>query len=229
MTSALDNPAWHALTGHHAHLAETSTNGAARRYAPEVSPFGAVETLSEDGWVGMAEFAADSGMAMTARADRVVTPDGWREFFREAVTQYVAADLGRAPDLDLVDLCAADAPEMVELTALTEPGPFALRTQEMGSYLGLRREGRLVAMAGERLSLDGWTEVSAVCVHPDARREGLGGALTLAVAHRIRGRGDDAFLHVRDGNDPAHALYLEIGFEVRTQIEIAVLGPADES
>jgi len=223
----LDNPGWHALRGRQAPLAEWSGNRAAVRYAPEVSPFCAVDDASADAWDGLREFAGGGGVVLLARADPVDAPVGWRDLLRERVTQYVAADLPTRPDLSLDVLGVADASAMVELTALTQPGPFLARTHEMGTYYGLRRAGQLVAMAGERLNLDGWTEISAVCVHPDARREGLGGTLTLAVAHGIRDRGDEAFLHVRDGNDPAHTLYRTIGFQVRREVEIAVFGLAN--
>jgi N-acetylglutamate synthase-like GNAT family acetyltransferase len=106
---------------------------------------------------------------------------------------------------------------MLELTGVTEPGPFFVRTHEQGRYVGVRREGRLVAMAGERFRLPGFTEVSAVCTHPDVRGEGLGGALTLEISHGIRARGDEAFLHLLATNETAHRLYLKLGFRDRRQ------------
>ncbi|MDJ0847230.1 MAG: GNAT family N-acetyltransferase [Myxococcota bacterium] len=131
----------------------------------------------------------------------------------------VARELPPAPELAVVELGPADVPEMLELTQLTEPGPFLTRTIEMGRYLGARREGRLVAMAGERLRLPGWTEVSAVCTHPNAQRQGLGAALTLHAAEAIRERGDRVFLHVLEVNENAIRLYRALGFEVRRRVE----------
>jgi predicted GNAT family acetyltransferase len=118
----------------------------------------------------------------------------------------------------LVELGPDDSDEMVALVALTEPGPFSAETWRTGRYFGLRRHGALIAMAGERLRVEGWGEVSAVCVHPDARGEGLGAALTLAAAGAIAERGDRPMLHVAEANDPAHNLYRQLGFEVRRTV-----------
>lgn len=137
----------------------------------------------------------------------------------------MAGDLGEPPDLPLVELGPANADEMLALAKLTEPGPFGPRTGETGTYLGIREGGELIAMAGQRLRADGWGEVSGVCVHPRARRRGLGGALTLAVAADIRATGSEAMLHVREGNDAALALYDALGFEVRRMIVAGVVRP----
>ena len=109
---------------------------------------------------------------------------------------------------------------MLALAELTEPGPFLLRTPELGRYVGLRREGRLLAMAGERFRLPGYVEISAVCTHPDARGEGLAGELTLNVAHAIRAGGDEAFLHVLESNENATRLYQKLGFVIRRKVDV---------
>ena len=112
---------------------------------------------------------------------------------------------------------------MVRLAAETEPGPFGPNSHLTGRWFGVRQDGRLVAMAGERMRVEGHGEVSGVCVDPVARGEGLGAVVTLAAAHGIRQRGDRPMLHVRDGNDGAHRLYRRLGFEVRRSVVVAVL------
>jgi predicted GNAT family acetyltransferase len=120
-----------------------------------------------------------------------------------------------------------DVPELLELTRRTQPGPFRPRTIELGSYLGVRRDGALVAMAGQRLHPPGWTEISAVCTHPDHRGQGLASALVRALGHEIRGRGERPFLHAAATNDTAIALYESLGFAVRRAVTfLAVEAPA---
>ena len=119
-------------------------------------------------------------------------------------------------------LTEADVPEMLALTKLTEPGPFLPRTIELGSYFGIHESGSLVAMAGERLHLTGFTEVSAVCTHPDFRGRGYGNALMSAVISRIMRRGETPFLHVKTDN-AAVRLYQKLGFRIRAQLHLAVI------
>jgi predicted GNAT family acetyltransferase len=123
----------------------------------------------------------------------------------------------------VVELGASDVPEMIGLTTLTKPGPFNQRTHELGSYLGVRRECKLVAMAGERLKVPGFTEVSAVCTHPEHTGRGYAGLLMIEVMQRIRGQEETPFLHVREDNTRAIELYKRLGFVTRAQVQLAVL------
>ncbi|MFY9931472.1 MAG: GNAT family N-acetyltransferase, partial [Streptosporangiaceae bacterium] len=116
----------------------------------------------------------------------------------------------------------ADVPEMLALTGRTKPGPFLSRTVEMGTYLGIRRGGVLVAMAGERLHPPGWTEISAVCTDPAWRGHGLASRLVLAVAAGIRARGEIPFLHALASNVTAIRLYEELGFRLRRRVVFSV-------
>ena len=125
--------------------------------------------------------------------------------------------------LEAIPLGATDVPEMLELVAQTEPGPFLSRTIELGDYLGIRREGALVAMAGERFHLDGWTEISAVCTSPDHRGRGLASQLVGALIASIQRRSQRAFLHVLSTNTAAIGLYEQLGFEVRQTRTITVV------
>jgi ribosomal protein S18 acetylase RimI-like enzyme len=218
----LDNLAWHALNGVQADLADYASNGAAVRYRRKVSPICATDRTDVDAWNGLGELTRPGGYISLFRDEVSTPPAGWSEVFREEVSQYVATELDDPPDLDIISLGEADAEEMVALTKLTEPGPFSIKTYMTGNYFGIRREGQLLAMAGQRMRATGWGEVSAVCVHPDGLRQGLGAAMTLAAAKAITDRGDRVVLHVRDGNDPAHALYLSLGFEVRRLITVGI-------
>jgi ribosomal protein S18 acetylase RimI-like enzyme len=129
--------------------------------------------------------------------------------------QLVDDGVAAAPDAEAVPLGAADVPEMLDLVARTQPGPFLPRTVELGTYLGIRRQGALVAMAGERLHPPGWTEISAVCTDPDHRGQGLAARLVLAVAAGIKERGETPFLHTAARNTNAIRLYESLGFRLR--------------
>ena len=128
-----------------------------------------------------------------------------------------------AGDRPLLELGEADAKEMLALAELTKPGPFSLRTRELGAFLGVREGGRLAAMTGERLRLPGWTEVSAVCTHPEHLGRGHAAALMAETVRRIRARGEKAFLHVLPRNERAIALYERLGFARRTELVYAIL------
>src|SRR5207302_7608148 len=123
----------------------------------------------------------------------------------------------------ILELKPADSPEMVELAALTKPGPFGTRTHELGTYIGIRYGGKLVAMTGERLKVPGYTEVSAVCTHPEHTGKGYARVLMSEVMRGICDRGETAFLHVRQDNVRAIALYERLRFRERVQLNYAVL------
>jgi predicted GNAT family acetyltransferase len=128
---------------------------------------------------------------------------------------------GREEILKLED---ADAPEMLALAKLTEPGPFLARTHHhMGRFIGIRIDGRLAAMAGERFRFPGYTEVSGVCTHPDFRGRGLARRLSATVAAGIEARGERPFLHAWKSNRAAISLYESLGFELRSEVNVAVL------
>jgi predicted GNAT family acetyltransferase len=124
---------------------------------------------------------------------------------------------------ETICLGAEDATEMVELAKLTKPGPFGIRTHELGTYLGIRYEGKLVAMAGERLKVPGHTEVSAVCTHQDHTGKGYAAVLMRKIMRGIAERREIPFLHVRRDNTRAVALYERLGFRTRCTLHYAVL------
>ncbi|MFD5518791.1 GNAT family N-acetyltransferase [Streptomyces sp. NPDC127066] len=212
----LDNPALGSLTGPHAHFAER--RGRVLRYPLDVSPWLALpDDPGAADWVDLAALVGPGGDAPLAGFDGR-TPDGWEVVFSLEGVQLVDDGLDAAPDAEAVRLGPADVPDMLDLVERTQPGPFEPRTVELGTYLGIRREGALVAMAGERLHPPGWTEISAVCTDPGHRGEGLATRLILAVAHGIRERGETPFLHTAASNTGAIRLYELLGFRLRRRV-----------
>jgi ribosomal protein S18 acetylase RimI-like enzyme len=221
MSAELDNAAWHALTTVHADRAEVV--GGARRYPTDVCPFNAVEELDEGSWADLAKLAGPGGTSVLFRAEDVEVPPGWSLEYAAIGNQLVLDSLVEVPEIEAEPLGEGDADDMLELIAATKPGPFLPRTVTLGEYWGVRDGGRLVAMAGERVRLPGWTEVSAVCTHPDARGRGLAASLTQRVVRGIQARGEVPLLHVAEGNDGARRIYERLGFRFRTQVRFLIL------
>lgn len=222
----LDNAAWSALTGRHAWLA--IGGDVVRRYPDDVSPIvGIGDWRDPRVWDELVEvFGPGAEVRVSGEAPRA--PEGWQVTQEGSGVQLVLTDPSTPrPTTDAVELGAADAAEMLDLVARSRPGPFLPRTYVMGRYIGIRREGRLVAMAGERLQPEGWTEISAVTTDADHRRQGLATRLVLDVAHHIRERGDRPLLHAAAGNATAIRLYQQLGFTLRrhrTFVRIRVPG-----
>lgn len=190
-------------------------NGRVLRYPVDISPFVALPlTPDHQDWADMATLAGPGALIPLAGVEGQ-PPDGWEIVARGAGVQLVDDGVAARPDDEAVPLTAADVPEMLALVEQTKPGPFLPRTIDMGTYLGIRRDGRLVAMAGERLRPPGWTEISAVCTAPDYRGRGLSTRLVHAVAHGIRQRGETPFLHAAATNTNAIRLYQSLGFRLR--------------
>ncbi|MFC7310419.1 GNAT family N-acetyltransferase [Streptomyces monticola] len=209
----LDNPALASLAGPHAHFAER--RGRVLRYPVDVSPWLALpDDPDARDWADVAALAGP-GTELALAASEAVAPDGWESTFHVEGVQLVDDGIRAAHDPEAVRLGPDDVPEMLDLVARTRPGPFLPRTVEMGTYLGIRRGGALVAMAGERLRPPGYTEISAVCTDPDFRGQGLGGRLVLAVSAGIRERGEIPILHTGAQNTGAIRLYENLGFRLR--------------
>ena len=229
----LDNPVWWALRESQRSLG--SAIGRAVRFAPEVSPFGGFEGDPEPvDWEDMAGLTGPGAtVAVIATEEgQFVAPDGWTVSWTSPGVQMVGGKggIGRpgpppggVPTDAVVPLGVDDVPEMLALVAESRPGPFASRTVEFGGYVGVRREGRLVAMAGERLRPPGSAEISAVSTHPDHRRQGLAELLIGTVAAGITARREVPFLHAAGGNTNAIRLYQALGFTVRRTVWFTVL------
>jgi ribosomal protein S18 acetylase RimI-like enzyme len=215
--AVLDNPAWSALVGAHAHLAEG--NDLARRYPADVSPFAAVRSWDDPGvWDAVIELVGYDA-EFPGPPESVALPPGWvRGEPFQGVQLVETGRLHGRPDDEAVLLSAADVPEMLDLVARAQPGPFLPRTHLLGRYVGIRRDGRLAAMAGERLRPAGWTEISAVATDERYRGQGLATRLVLDVVHHIHERGARAMLHAAASNTHAIGLYEKLGFALRRRV-----------
>jgi ribosomal protein S18 acetylase RimI-like enzyme len=214
----LDNPAWHALHGPHASFAET--NDLAARYHPAVAPFAALpDEPTPEAWDALRSLVGPGRVAVLFR-DVVHLPDGWAELFRMPTLQMVGAGVEGVRSPHLETLGTSDAPAMLTLVEHTAPGPFSARTHELGTFLGVREGGSLVAMAGERMQPPGHVEISAVCTEPTHRGRGLASTLMKDLMARIRDRGEVPFLHVVVENVTAIRVYDALGFTRRRLVEV---------
>jgi ribosomal protein S18 acetylase RimI-like enzyme len=222
---ALDEPLRAALDGPHAHLAVR--HGRAVRYHPDVGPFLAPPRDAAE-WDDAATLAGDGGVVVVRSPEPLDPPPGW-EIARHlpGVQMVLPDDVPTPEDLTLVALTDTDVDAMLALVGRTKPGPFARRTHELGTYLGVRDDLLgLVAMAGERMHVPGATEISAVCTDPAVRGRGLATRLVLTLAAGIRARGEVPFLHASADNTTAIRLYSELGFTLRARPEfVAVRAP----
>ena len=221
---ALDNVIWQALTTRHARFAEGF--GRARRFVREVSPLTAFEVENPEGYAALASLVGAGGTAALFLDGAYEPRPGWELVAGGPMLQMVCENGGgqaRSDSPEIVGLGVKDSPEMLELATLTKPGPFGTRTHELGTYMGIRCGGKLVAMAGERLKVPGYTEVSAVCTHPEHTGKGYARVLMTEIMRGIRDRGEIPFLHVRSGNTRAIGVYEQLGFRTRAKPHFAVL------
>ena len=222
MNSSLDRPVWASLL-HAPQLAEG--RDLARRYRRDVNLFASARDDDSASLAALADLVGAGESVYLAQVPPVQVPPGLQivhsaQGVQMLAMQPVTPERGEEAVLALGD---ADAPEMLALAQLTEPGPFLPRTHTMGRFVGVRIGGRLAAMAGERMHFAGATEVSGVCTHPDFRGRGLARQLSSVVAHAIQQRGEQAFLHAWTTNHAAIALYESLGFQTRTEVQVAVL------
>lgn len=217
MSHPLDRPVWHALNGRLAHLAEGGP--LALLFRPDVNILGAAADDSPEAAVALAALAVAGEPFGTVEGVKMLPPPGMTAVAERQLAQMVLerppADWGTADWRGLDD---ADAVDMFELATMTRPGPWRTHSHLMGGFVGVNEGGRLLAMAGERMKLPGWTEVSGVCTHPGARGRGLATALMGVVIERVLARGEQAFLHTYADNHGAIALYRRLGFEIRREV-----------
>ncbi|HEX4049090.1 MAG TPA: GNAT family N-acetyltransferase [Elusimicrobiota bacterium] len=219
----LDRPIWEALSTTHASMAEGGS--LAKRYPREVSPLAALREQSPEAYAALGRLLAPEEAAVLFLNEPPRPPAGWT-LVRDGRLEQRVCSAPPAPPRSaagIEPLGPDEAPEMLALAELTKPGPFRSRTVEFGGYIGIRDAGRLVAMAGQRTRPAGYTEISAVCTHPDARGRGHAEALIAALARTIFGRGEIPFLGVRPDNEGARRLYERLGFKVRAVQRLAVV------
>jgi ribosomal protein S18 acetylase RimI-like enzyme len=226
----LDSPTWAALDGPNRRFAEI--HGGAARYRTDVAPFGALrdgpDTADPQQWADMAALAGPGAVVVLSGAEPT-PPPGWTVPDRIPGLQMEGSGVAAEPDPKAVQLGPDDVPEMLDLVRRTRPGPFRRQTHLLGGYLGIRDDaGALVGMAGQRLHVPGWIEISAVCTDPAHRGRGLAARLVRAVAAGIRDQGEVPFLHVAGTNTGAIRLYLALGFTGRRAVVFsAVRVPED--
>lgn len=231
MSHPLDRAVFNALTTRLAAFATPESDAAAVRIDPEVGVF-----------LAAADASLETRRALTALARRhpgaglVEREDGpMAEVLPEvavdrriALVQMTATTLtAGGPEMAVEPLTEADASEMLALATLTRPGPFRSATHRLGPFVGVKQGGKLVAMAGRRLRVDGFTELSGVCTHPDHRGRGYAAALSRAVVGEILASGEAAFLHAFADHDATIAFYRGLGFEIRARMTYTVLAEAE--
>jgi len=218
----LDRPVWESLASRHASLSE---GGAlAKRYQRDVNLFASARDDSPAALDALAALVEPGEHVYVLQVPEIAVPPALRATKTAPGVQMLATGpVEAAPADDVIMLGDADASEMLTLAQLTQPGPFLARTHVMGTFRGIRIDGRLAAMAGERMRMPGYTEVSGVCTHPDFRGRGFARRLSAIVANAVQARGETPFLHAWKDNRPAIALYEKLGFRLRAEVNVAVL------
>ena len=223
MSHPLDRPIWASLTTRQSPLAKGDAR--AMRFDPDYAMFAAAADDGDEAMAALASLVAAHGDTALVEADPVRLPPGVTVASQALCWQMIAHDPTPAgePAFEVVSLTEDDAPQMFALATLTRPGPYFARTHRLGDFVGVKQDGRLIAMAGERMKPDGFTEVSGVCTHPDARGRGYAGGLMRIVMARIAERGETPFLHVYAHNTGAIGLYETLGFALRREVTMTVL------
>jgi ribosomal protein S18 acetylase RimI-like enzyme len=225
VTHPLDKVVWNALAGRHRGFAEGDER--VRRYASTIAPFGAMTDRSPESFRTLHTLIEQHGPTTLVTVDEVVPPAGFSIMRRDTLLQMIwRGEPEPQNELPHVTLTVEDVPEILALVAATQPGPFGPRTIELGTYIGVRHEGKLAAMSGERMKPDGFTEISAVCVDPAFRGQGLAASLMNLLISVIVSRAETPFLHVLASNHGAIALYRKLGFVERRAMHLKTLGVA---
>jgi ribosomal protein S18 acetylase RimI-like enzyme len=233
----LDNPIWNALNTRQENFAVVQ--GPARKFPAEVTTLAGFAEPSQESLEALEQLLKPGKVVGLFLHQAAKLPAGltsfhelplaqmWREGDRHSAKGASASgNVARDSKEDFVELVIADVPEMVALAKLTEPGPFGTRTRELGTYIGIKKNGKLAAMAGERLKVPGFTEISAVCTHPTQTGHGYASALVAELTARIHARGETPFLHSREDNVRAIDVYKRLGFTQRLRFHLMVVGKA---
>ena len=220
----LENPVWSSLTS--AHRALARIHGLAARYPSDISPLSGLREFTPAAFADLCALTQPNEIVGLVTAAPIEVSADWEVMLSRRIDQMVCEQLNPSSAIEPLVLSDADVPEMLTLTAETQPGPFAARTIRMGKYLGVRSgDGQLMAMAGQRLSLDIFREISAVCTSPTHQGKGYAGRLMSLLAREILDDGKVPFLHVKTENASAKHLYAKLGFRVRHAMHFNVIRP----
>ncbi|MGN6596585.1 GNAT family N-acetyltransferase [Sphingopyxis terrae] len=220
----LDRPILSILTGRQAHLAQGDAR--AVRIDGDYGPFGAAADTGAAAQAALAALVPERGELWLVEGEAWPLPPGTREVKRAILTQMVAEGTPPEPRADdplIAPLGEADAAEMTALAEHAKPGPWGPKTHLYGPFFGVREEGRLLAMAGQRMLVPGMAEVSGVATWADCRGRGLARALIGHVMRAMAQRGEMPFLHSYADNEGAIALYESLGFRERRQVHVLVI------
>lgn len=218
----LDNHLWNALNGPLAR--HSRAVGQVRLLSPDIGAVAALEEVSPASARDLASALAVGAEILVIAPVPLVRSGQLDLLSVKPVLQMVAAQpVPTDPALSPLELGAADFPRMLALVDLARPGPLGPRAMELGSFFGIFAGDELVALAGERLRLNGYAEVATVCTHPHHRGKGYAKAVVSAVAQRIVEAGSVPFLGVDDGNIPAIRLYEQLGFAHRTTFYLSLV------
>lgn len=213
MHPLLHNPVYNALlTGDSRY---SHGNEQSKYFEEEMSPFAGFAEDNANGFDGLYDLLPEGRRILYANPSKISTPAGWQVQHEIGGLQFVyeGGDINKSFD-QLVPLNESHVDEMIALVKLTRPGPFGKRTIDFGSYFGVFEDGKLVAITGQRLHIENYTELSAVCTHPDHLGKGYASALLQHQLQIILSAGQKPFLHVRDDNKRAIAVYERLGFKV---------------
>ncbi len=191
--------------------------GVVKYFDEVVSPFVGFPLDHRSGFKDLYEQLPAGRRILYATTTPIEEPEGWQTAAYIKGSQFVFDDLNYAvePELNPVPLTFQHAQEMVQLAALTKPGPFNLRTMDFGHYYGFFENDKLVAMTGQRLHPGNYAEVSAVCTHPEHLGKGYATSLLQHQLTLICRQKKIPFLHVREDNERAITVYERLGFRLR--------------
>lgn len=224
MKHILDNPVWEALISGNARLSQGS--GPVRYLPRDISPFAGMKEFSAKNFKTLYELFPFESPAAIFTDEKFLVPDPWHIIKRiDGYQMLLIKALQPQPsDINIVKLGKQHVPEMLALTIQTNPGPFLSNTIAFGNYEGVLDNGKLVAMAGQRLHSHNFVEISAVCTHPDYLGRGYASQLILSQIRQIQANSKTAYLHVKRDNERAIKIYQSMGFEIRKEMVIYIIG-----
>jgi len=224
MEHVLDNPAWNALMTGNKHLSLGSED--VKFFDEQTSPFAGIKEYTEEGFQQLYNLYNGQSPKVVILKEEIAIPQPWVTLrhmkCRQMIYHNGETPLAYQSGL-IVPLTNEHVPQMLELTTLTNPGPFAINTIAFGHYSGIFDGSKLVAMAGQRMNPLPYAEISAVCTHPDYTGKGYAKQLLLQQVNRIITAGSVPFLHVLDHNERAIKVYESLGFETRTELHFYVI------